>query len=456
MKHARTSISQLLSLYIGGGLMVMILLWGVLISQGVTGLVQDGLEDTARALARQLAIVSLDAMLLQDYGMLERFVTDLAGQSHMHAIRIERADGELLAEAVSGEFTQARLRILDEPIVLLDRELGRVRVSYVTEAAESLAWRLVIMGSAAALVLGVVVFLLLQRVLARRLIRPVRLLAEGVSPLRASPQLPHDAPQELATLAHSFEQMREELRAHLDARDRALHFAREATERLVRDRQLVATGQLAAGLAHGLNTPLGNIVGYSQMAREVLATPGGIERAREQLGIIERQAESCGRIVRDLMTASREPAAEMSLIELAPQLDATARLVRPLLKEYGVCTLEWRANDHLRAWGDPTVLEHVLFNLLTNAAQAGAQHVEMVAGDDALGVFIDVKDDGSGLSENVRTRAFEPFVSSKRAGEGTGLGLYMCRILLNSLGGEIELLASQPGETIFRLHLRRP
>lgn len=456
MKHTRTSISQLLSLYIGGGLMVMIVLWSVLIGQGVTGLVQGELEDTARALARQLAIVSLDAILLQDYGTLERFVTDLAGQSHMHAIRIERIDGEMLAEAVSGEFMQAHLRTLEEPIVLLDRELGRVRVSYVTQAAESLAWRLVILGSAVALVLGLAVFLLLQRVLQRRLIRPIRLLAEGVSPLRESPELPHDAPQELASLAHSFEQMREELRAHLDARDRALHFAREASKRLVRDRQLAATGQLAAGLAHGLNTPLGNIVGYSQMAREVLAEPGGVERAREQLAIIERQAESCGRIVRDLMTASREPAADMTLIELSPQLASTASLVRPLMREYGVRTLVCRGNDDLRVWADPAVLEHVLFNLLTNAAQAGAQHVEMVSSEDGAGVVIDVCDDGPGLAESIRARAFEPFVSSKHAGEGTGLGLYMCRILLNSLGGEIELVSSQPGETIFRLHLRRP
>lgn len=457
MSRPRASLSGLLTLYIGGGLLLMVLLWGVLIHQGVMKLVESELEDTARALARQLAIISLDAVLLQDYGTLERFVTDLVGQSHVLSIRIERGDGELLAEAEhDGLLAASRSISLIEPIALLDRDIGRVHVVYAVDSAYSLASRLTLLGAAVAGLLGALVFFVLRRILSRRLIRPVALLAEGVSPLRASPRLPDDAPQELASLAASFEQMRGELHAHLAARDRALQFAREATERLIRDRQLVATGQLAAGLAHGLNTPLGNIVGYSQMARETLASSDGIARAQEQLAVIERQAESCARIVRDLMAAAREPAAEATLVDLAPQLEAGARMVQPLLKEYGVEALDIRCAADLRAWADPATLEHVLFNLLTNAAQAGARHIGLVCGEDVEGVFIDVRDDGPGVPADLRERIFEPFVTSKASGEGTGLGLYMCRMLLGSLAGDIVLHASRPGETVFRIHLRRP
>lgn len=457
MSRSRVSLSGLLTLYIGGGLLLMILLWALLIRQGVTDLVESELEDTARALARQLATVSLDAVLLQDYGTLERFVSDLVGQSHVLAIRIERGDGELLAEAQhDGLQAGSRAIQLVEPILFLDRTLGHVHMTYAVDGAYSLASRLTLLGAAVAGLLGTLVFFILRRLLSRRLIRPVVLLAEGVSPLRASPRLPDDAPQELAMLAASFEQMRGELHAHLSARDRALQFAKEAAERLIRDRQLVATGQLAAGLAHGLNTPLGNIIGYSQMARETLASSDGIARAQEQLAIIERQAESCVRIVRDLMSAAREPATEPTLVDLAPQLEAGARMVQPLLKEYGVETLNIRCAADRRAWADPATLEHVLFNLLTNAAQAGARHIELACGEDEDTVFIDVRDDGSGIPADLRERIFEPFVTSKVSGEGTGLGLYMCRMLLGSLGGDIVLRMSRPGETVFRIHLRRP
>jgi C4-dicarboxylate-specific signal transduction histidine kinase len=186
-----------------------------------------------------------------------------------------------------------------------------------------------------------------------------------------------------------------------------------------------------------------------------LVSCDGVERAREQLGVIERQAESCARIVRELMVAAREPTAEVSLVDLRTQLEAAVRMVQPLLKEYGVQTLDIHCTQNLQTWVDPATLEHVLFNLLTNAAQAGARHIALSCADDEGGVWIDVQDDGSGVPDEVRERIFESFVTSKSAGEGTGLGLYMCSTLLTSLGGRIALLTSQTGETIFRIYLRR-
>jgi signal transduction histidine kinase len=99
---------------------------------------------------------------------------------------------------------------------------------------------------------------------------------------------------------------------------------------------------------------------------------------------------------------------------------------------------------------DASRIEQILFNLVSNAVQAGARKVVLAARDEDRPV-LEVIDDGAGLPEWVRNHLFEPFVTTKPAGQGTGLGLAICQRLAREMGAELTLPESKPGHTVFRL-----
>ena len=108
----------------------------------------------------------------------------------------------------------------------------------------------------------------------------------------------------------------------------------------------------------------------------------------------------------------------------------------------------------LRVRGDPVELEQIIFNLVRNAIEATAgaprSRVTMSSRRDGAFAVVEVSDSGPGVPAELRARLFEPFVTGRPG--GTGLGLALCRRLVERMGGEIDLLAERP-ETVFRLRL---
>ena len=96
-----------------------------------------------------------------------------------------------------------------------------------------------------------------------------------------------------------------------------------------------------------------------------------------------------------------------------------------------------------------------MFNLMTNAADAGARSLGILIEETGTEVHLTLVDDGSGVPEAIRPRLFEPFVSSKPPGKGTGLGLHICKTLLNSVGADIELLDTSPQGSRFHITWRK-
>jgi signal transduction histidine kinase len=145
---------------------------------------------------------------------------------------------------------------------------------------------------------------------------------------------------------------------------------------------------------------------------------------------------------------ARAPALTNQAVDLAELARAFSRLVAPLARRQGI-QVEIRSNAPAPAWADASRIEQILFNLVTNATQAGARHITLIptAGE------LDVIDDGPGVAPEMRDRLFEPFATSKPQGQGTGLGLAICRRLADEMGGSLSLAASAPGHTCFRLTL---
>ena len=217
----------------------------------------------------------------------------------------------------------------------------------------------------------------------------------------------------------------------------------EAQQRLVRSERLASVGRLAAGLAHEVGNPLSALIGFQDL---LIAGDLDDDERLDFLARMRRETERIHRILRDLLDFAR-PSAKSSDTEQEEPGDVrlavseTLALVAPQ-RSWKEIRVTQQLDPDLPAVTLPRPkLMQVLLNLLMNAADAvgdgGRVHVGAVR--TPSGVRISVEDDGPGLPEEVRQHLFEPFVTTKEVGKGTGLGLAVCRGLVESAGGTVVL-----------------
>ncbi|MBR57472.1 MAG: hypothetical protein CMH54_05360 [Myxococcales bacterium] len=254
-------------------------------------------------------------------------------------------------------------------------------------------------------------------------------------------------PVEYREIAESFneivrtqEQIHDRFQFRLEQLERIHEELSDARDTLVRSEQLAQAGVMAAGIAHEVGNPLGIVSGYLDLLNAPDVTP------EEQSQYITRVQNGLGRInqtLRNLLDFSRHegelspPNADISAV-----LVQILELIRPQLRF---------ENIHITTEIEETLprvniaaghLEQVLLNLIINAGDAigGDGNVTLKAEQDGEMVRLLVMDDGPGISTDVGDRIFDPFVTTKAPGKGTGLGLFVCRNLITSYGGEIRLV----------------
>jgi two-component system NtrC family sensor kinase len=435
----RRSLAFRLTATLAGAWFALFLVLGVVIWQSTQRLILEAQADKARALATQLATISLDAVLLRDYGTLERYLADLSGAVAYAEIR--RTDGQVLGQ--TGQYLPG-VELLRVPMRTAGEEVGEVLAQYDPRPARRAAWQLAGLMALALTAFSGLTFWALRRLLLGRLVAPVVALIEQADPERMVMPMAADAPTEVADLATAIGGLRERISRHIAEAEEAAHARNETLRRLCSEQRLAAVGQMAGEVAHELNTPLSNILGYAQSA-----LPSAVDtEQREALMTIEAQARRAGQIVRDMLTAARAPAPSLQIIDLEAICAAFVRLVTPFArKQDAIITLESTGPAPVR--GDASRVEQILFNLVFNAVQAGASDIRLVPS--AIGIpELVVSDNGPGLPETVHTRLFEPFVTTKPAGQGTGLGLAISQRLAREMGAELEWVKSDSG-ACFRL-----
>ncbi len=201
--------------------------------------------------------------------------------------------------------------------------------------------------------------------------------------------------------------------------------------------------QLCAVLGHELRNPLASVMTNLMVAMEL--TDGDDPRAAF-LGRARQDLERVSKLLSTYLDFGGEKPRHHSSIEAGSLLDCVARRY-----EERVVTADIAA-DHLSFSGDRDLLERVFENLIDNAFGAGARSVKLeVKSEDGDAVF-DVSDDGPGVSEDLRNRLFEPFVSGRGS---SGIGLAVARDVLKAHGGKIDLLPSSGGAR-FRVTLPLP
>jgi PAS domain S-box-containing protein len=215
---------------------------------------------------------------------------------------------------------------------------------------------------------------------------------------------------------------------------------RRVTEGLMESQKMATVGQLAAGVAHEINTPLQVILTHAQLLADEF--PEGSEPL-EDLKLIETQAKICGRIVADLLLYSREGQTIIDSIDINQIIQEVLAVLEHSLNIDRIYITSDYASHLPPISGDSEKLKQVYINMLNNAHDAigsdGAitimTHHDMDAGE----IVITFMDSGRGIPSEIINKIFDPFFSTKGVGEGTGLGLSVTLGIIKDHGGHIEV-----------------
>jgi two-component system sensor histidine kinase RegB len=229
----------------------------------------------------------------------------------------------------------------------------------------------------------------------------------------------------------------------LARREAELAAARAAAQR---SEKLASLATLATGAAHELATPLSTIAVVAKElertleAARVAAAPTGVTDAR----LIRAEVQRCREILTQMAEQAGESAGEgFTRVTLAALTDATLAGLPEVDRLRVAVRVEAGEGD---LYAPPATLARVLRGLVANALDASAPEaqVELGVGSDDGSCVLRLVDRGSGMSEDVRGRAGEPFFTTKQPGKGMGLGLFLARAVVERLGGSLSI-ASEPG-----------
>jgi two-component system, NtrC family, sensor kinase len=223
-------------------------------------------------------------------------------------------------------------------------------------------------------------------------------------------------------------------------------------EQLASAEQLASVGQTAANVAHQVGTPLNLISGYVQMLKEDL---GADSPHAARLAIIEEQIGKVTTTVRSLLDRSRQMG-RRSRVAAGGLVGRVAEVMRPNLEAANIRLEVEAPGADTPILVDATNLELALLNLMTNAVDAmpkGGTLSVVVRETPQNKVRVEVSDTGHGISDELMTRIFDPWVSTKKPGRGTGLGLAIARDVIAAHGGTITVASTVGQGTTFTIDL---
>jgi len=232
---------------------------------------------------------------------------------------------------------------------------------------------------------------------------------------------------------------------------------RKLKAQLVQREKLAALGELLAGVAHELNNPLSVVMGHAMLLQKT-TDPAVQARGRK----LSEAAARCARIVKNFLALARQHPPERDRLDLNAIVREVVELLAYQLRVDDV-TVALDLSDSLPLlWADPHQLRQVLVNLINNAHHAvretpASRRISITSRFDPERemLCLEITDSGRGIAPEVEARIFEPFFTTKPVGHGTGLGLPICRGIVESHGGSFEV-EGRPGlGALFRAWLPR-
>ncbi|MGB3150867.1 MAG: HAMP domain-containing sensor histidine kinase [Maribacter sp.] len=208
-------------------------------------------------------------------------------------------------------------------------------------------------------------------------------------------------------------------------------------------------GEITAGIAHELNTPLANILGFAELLKEKVKNENNVRDLQKIMdnAIFSRE------IVKKLMFFACEMPREMEVVELVPTVENVLKLLKPQFRAKNIALNTSFDKKDLQLRADTVQLTQVLFNLIMNAAfyspEGGNINVQIT--DEGKSLSIRISDEGEGIPSENFDKVFEPFFTTKPVGEGSGLGLSVVHGIIKNHKGNISHEPNLPKGTVFKV-----
>lgn len=466
-------------------------------------LVEDDLAERAVAFAREIAATIGDQQELESGPLLERQiqevlavrrnvlhvdiltfkgdVTRLVATSHPDSrLPFTRAEGQQVrrGRVVSRRVDDATARYWEviAPVTLENTVAGAVAAKFSLARADAAAAatrrRAFLLTALSVVLMGLLMSAAVHWVVRRpigRFLAAMRRVERGDT--TATVDLA--SRDEFGELARHFNAMMARLRdfndelqarvkeatAELEGRYREVERLNEQMfslqRRLGHAERLALAGQVMAEVAHEVGTPLHSVIGHVDLLRrEVSASPAGAS-LRRRLEVIDGQLTRVTGIIAEFLDLTRREPDRAAPVDLNRLVRDIVDLVRPAATQHRV-TIQAETADELPAVdGHAHQLQQVILNLVTNAIDAtppgGRVRVTTRAREGE--VELEVSDTGRGIPAAEQRRVFEPFFSTKAAGRGTGLGLFVSSQIVREHQGRLEVTSAEGQGTSFRVHL---
>jgi two-component system NtrC family sensor kinase len=289
-------------------------------------------------------------------------------------------------------------------------------------------------------IIGMLIAFVISLYLGNTIIKRIRILKNATEAIAAGDldyKLSPDTVSGFAMLDEAFNDMTNSLKERNDQLQK-MH------EKLVKTEKITALGEMASGVAHEINNPLGGILLYSSIVLEDMPEDSPM---KENVRKIVYQANRCKDIVQSLLDFARTPAGDMIPLHINQVIDTSLSLVKDQSMFHGIeieCSMEDSLPDIL---GDRSKLEQVFLNLFINAADAmksGGKLTIVTEKGAHDTVRISISDTGQGIDKERLAHIFEPFYTTKEPGHGTGLGLSITYGIIRKHSGTIDA-ESEPG-----------
>jgi two-component system, NtrC family, sensor kinase len=429
------------------------------------GVREDAARSLGRAVASHVAVVQATTP-----AMLDRTIASHLGQGGAVAIAVFDANGEWVAgEHVpppSRPYGESARTYGDAVDVVLPNGLdGAVLVRVRADDDGARTARLV-RGIALYMALFATALLVFAYIaLTRLIVRPIEQLARAADRIATGArhlELPRSGAREIADLGTSMRAMTAKLlaeesalRSKIDELTTTTRHLGETREQLTTSEHMASVGRLAAGVAHEIGNPIAAIMGMHDLLDDAETDAPTRE---DFLRRMRKETERIHVVVRDLLDYARpEEGTRAEGADVAEVVEDVLRLVRPQ-KHFKGISIETDIATSTRVALGPQRLTQVLLNLLLNAGAAleGTGHVRIrtrANGASGETVRLEIEDDGPGVPPDLLPRIFDPFVTTKDVGEGTGLGLAVCRGIIEGANGALFVDTEYEGGARFVIEL---
>ncbi|PKK82947.1 MAG: hypothetical protein CVT49_11180 [candidate division Zixibacteria bacterium HGW-Zixibacteria-1] len=505
----------------------MLIIGGYLIKRQ-SEIYTNELEKRGQALVANLAYNAEYGVILESTTELENLIKGVARANDIIFVKILTIDGRVLAETGSESYANAKIKGKPEESALTTGRFQKtdyiaangsdfMELSYPVETVRQTASREnlgsiydyssgensyvrevigevrigltysnlsreVTKSQTASILLTFIVVLsaiILMTAFVRIITRPIESLVEvtdQISKGDLTKTVDINRSDEIGLLAESFNRMIESLKKSQDEieeynrnlEEKIIERTRELEEaqtQLIQSEKMVAIGQLAAGVAHELNNPLGGILGYAQFTLEKIQnkcadniSDKDIESYKRYLRDIETQSRRCKAIVQNLLKFSRtSQTVKFDDVDVNAVVEDTLTFVEHQLMMNQITLVKNLDPSLPKIKGHPSQLQQVFTNIIINAMHAsnpGSEVTLTTRFAPPLGEFngtveIAVVDSGKGIREEHLKKIFEPFFTTKDIGKGTGLGLSVSYGIIKEHGGEIRVKSKLGEETTF-------